>query len=161
MFPQTLTGIQLNFSGAQRKRAIGLYAIAMSAGAVTGQILGTALVSADLAGTQWRSIFLINVPIGITGIAAAVRHLPADTPGVSRRIDLAGVAMLSVSVLLVVLPLTLGVAALGTLYLSQAQAGAAHATHAFALTTTAFAAIALFATAMAHQATRPFDVMPK
>jgi MFS family permease len=42
MFPQTLTGIQLNFTGSQRARAIGLYAIALSAGAITGQILGGA-----------------------------------------------------------------------------------------------------------------------
>lgn len=108
MFPQTLTGIQLNFSGGARRRAIGLYAIALSAGAVIGQILGGALISADLAGTHWRAIFLINVPIGMAGIAAAMRYLPADAPRKSRRVDLQGVAMLSVSVLLVVLPLSVG-----------------------------------------------------
>jgi MFS family permease len=32
MFPQTLTGIQLNFSGKQRVQAIGLYALALSSG---------------------------------------------------------------------------------------------------------------------------------
>src|SRR6185437_5639343 len=32
MFPQTLTGIQLSFAGAERARAIGLYAIALSSG---------------------------------------------------------------------------------------------------------------------------------
>lgn len=52
MFPQTLTGIQLNFSGPERPRAIGLYAIALSSGAVIGQILGGALIAANLAGTQ-------------------------------------------------------------------------------------------------------------
>ena len=108
MFPQTLTGIQLNFSGEARKRAIGLYAIALSAGGVIGQIFGGALISANLADTQWRAIFLINVPIGIAGIAAAERYLPADAHRVSRRVDLPGVAMMSVSVLLVVLPLSLG-----------------------------------------------------
>jgi MFS family permease len=51
MFPQALTGIQLNFTGERRARAIGAYAIALSAGAVTGQILGGALISADLAGS--------------------------------------------------------------------------------------------------------------
>src|ERR1035437_1155823 len=107
MFPQTLTGIQLNFSGEARKRAIGLYAIALSAGGVIGQIFGGALISANLADTQWRAIFLINVPIGIAGIAAAERYLPADAHRVSRRVDLPGVAMMSVSVLLVVLPLSL------------------------------------------------------
>lgn len=49
----------------------------------------------------------------------------------------------------------LGVAALGTLYLSLTPTGAADATHAFAIITAAFAAIALLATAMAHHATQP------
>lgn len=51
MFPQALTGIQLAFDGPQRARAVGLYAIALSAGAVTGQILGGLLISADVFGT--------------------------------------------------------------------------------------------------------------
>jgi MFS family permease len=42
MFPQTMTGIQLHFGGRARTRAIGLYAVALSAGAVTlmGHIMG-------------------------------------------------------------------------------------------------------------------------
>ena len=108
LFPQTLTGIQLNFSGAERSRAIGLYAIALSCGAVSGQLLGGLLVSANLAGTHWRPIFLLNVPIGAAAILAALRNLPPDEARRSRRVDLAGVAALSVSVLLVVLPLVLG-----------------------------------------------------
>src|SRR5262245_41463864 len=52
MFPQTLTGIQLNFTGNERLRAIGLYAIALSTGAVVGQFLGGVLISANVAGTQ-------------------------------------------------------------------------------------------------------------
>jgi MFS family permease len=40
MFPQALTGIQLHFSGAERMRAISSYALALSAGAVSGQVLG-------------------------------------------------------------------------------------------------------------------------
>ena len=31
---------------------------------MTGQILGGALISANLAGVGWRAIFLINVPVG-------------------------------------------------------------------------------------------------
>lgn len=108
MFPQTLTGIQLNFSGRRRARAIGLYAVALSCGAVVGQILGGALISADVAGTQWRAIFLINIPVGATVIVAALRHLPADDQRTMRRIDLPGVATLSATILLLVLPLVLG-----------------------------------------------------
>lgn len=108
MFPQTLTGIQLNFTGEERKRAIGLYAIALSAGAVVGQILGGALISANIAGSHWRAIFLINVPVGAAVIMAALRYLPADSPRTVRRLDLPGVATLSASLLLIVLPLVLG-----------------------------------------------------
>src|SRR4051794_8780165 len=56
MFPQTLTGIQLNFAGDDRVRAIGLYALALSTGAVVGQIAGGALIAADPAGIGWRAI---------------------------------------------------------------------------------------------------------
>lgn len=107
MFPQTLTGIQLNFAGSRLTRAIGLYAIALSSGAVTGQLLGGALISADFAG-QWRAIFLVNVPAGVLAIAAALRYLPPDAQRRPHRLDLAGVATLSTALLLIVLPLSLG-----------------------------------------------------
>ncbi|HEX6471804.1 MAG TPA: MFS transporter [Streptosporangiaceae bacterium] len=108
MFPQALTGIQLNFDGAWRQRAIGWYALALSAGAVTGQVLGGAVIWADIAGTGWRAIFLINVPACVAVLAAAARRLPSDGARCGRRIHLLGVATLSVAVLLIVLPLTLG-----------------------------------------------------
>jgi MFS family permease len=108
MFPQTLTGIQLSFAGAERARAIGLYAIALSSGAVAGQILGGALISLDVAGTDWRAIFLVNVPIGAAVALAAARILPADDERATRHVDVRGVATLSAAIVLVVLPLVLG-----------------------------------------------------
>jgi MFS family permease len=114
MFPQALTGIQLNFTGDKRTRAIGLFAIALSCGAVIGQILGGVLVSADIAGSGWRAIFLINVPICVAVLGAAARFLPADQPHGSARVDLLGVGALSTSVLLVVVPLTVAIQGLNT-----------------------------------------------
>lgn len=110
MFPQALTGIQLNFTGAERIRAISFYAIALAMGAVVGQILGGVLISADIAGTGWRGILLINVPVCAAVLAAGARYLPADHKrgDTEAVVDLPGVATLSASVLLVVLPLTLG-----------------------------------------------------
>jgi MFS family permease len=105
MFPQTLTGIQRNIAEPQRPRAIALYAIALSAGAVVGQILGGGLISADVAGTQWRAIFLINAPVSVAVLAAAYAYLPRDEERTVRQLDLVGVAALSSCVLLVVLPL--------------------------------------------------------
>ena len=108
MVPQVLTGIQLNFSGAARTRALGFYTVALSIGAVAGQILGGALVSANLWGSAWRPIFLINLPIGAAVMMAALRVLPEHQSGKRERMDLWGVATLSLAVLLMVLPLTLG-----------------------------------------------------
>ena len=110
MFPQTLTGIQLTFRGAERARAVGLYAIALSIGAVAGQVLGGVLVSADVLASQWRAIFFVNVPVGLAVIAAGARHLPRESPvgRAPQRVDVAGLATLSAAVLLVVVPLVLG-----------------------------------------------------
>jgi MFS family permease len=110
MIPQILTGIQLTFTdAAERTRALGLYSIALAAGAVAGQILGGVIVAADLLGSQWRPIFLINVPVAIAVMAAGLRLLPADRIGDHpRRLDLPGIATLSSALLLLVLPLTLG-----------------------------------------------------
>lgn len=108
MFPQALTGIQLNLTGHQRLRAIGLFATALSAGAVFGQLLGGILVSANIAGTTWRPILLVNVPICIAVLAAAPRVLPPDERRGVERVDLLGISTLSAAVLLVVVPLTIG-----------------------------------------------------
>jgi MFS family permease len=108
MVPQVLTGIQLNFSDAARTRAIGFYSVALSIGAVAGQVLGGVLVSANLFDTGWRPIFLINLPIGVIVIIAALKFLPVHRAGKPQPLDLWGVATLSSAVLLAVLPLILG-----------------------------------------------------
>ena len=101
MFPQTLTDIQLNFDGDERIRAIGLYAIALSTGAIVGQLLGGMVISADLAGTQWWAIFLVNVPVGLLVVLAGLRYLPPDAQRIWRRLDLVGSAVLCVALMLV------------------------------------------------------------
>jgi MFS family permease len=109
MYPQAITGIQLNFRGPARVRAIGLLAMALSAGAVTGQLAGGLLISSDIAGLGWRPIFLVNVPICGAVLAMATRYLPADRNStVDSNVDVRGILSLSVAVLLLVIPLTIG-----------------------------------------------------
>lgn len=113
MVAQVLTGIQVSFAGKARERAIGLYALVLSAGAVAGQSLGGLLITANVLGATWRPAFLVDVPIGIALLALAWRNLPPGTrpPGTRRRarqLDLAGVAALSAAVLLLTVPLVLG-----------------------------------------------------
>lgn len=108
MVSQVLTGIQLNFEGGDRAHALGLYTLVLSGSAVLGQILGGVLVSANLFGTAWRPIFLINVPIGICLMLIAVFFLPTDQQQQGLRLDLGGVTTLSIALLLLVVPLVLG-----------------------------------------------------
>jgi MFS family permease len=111
MIPQVLTLIQLNFRGEARTRAMSVYAAVLSSGAALGQTLGGVLVSADLFGTGWRPVFLVNVPIGVAMLIVAPRILPADAPrdrGSQRGLDLPGLVVLAAAVTLFTVPLVLG-----------------------------------------------------
>ena len=108
MMPQVMSLIQRSFTGTARARALSLYSAVIACGVVVGQVAGGVLVSADLFGTGWRPVFLVNVPIGILLSIIARRLLPADKGEPSRGLDPAGVMTLSAAVLLVVLPLVLG-----------------------------------------------------
>ncbi|HVX44165.1 MAG TPA: MFS transporter [Mycobacteriales bacterium] len=108
MVPQIMTVIQTRFTGPLRAKAVSAYSAVLATGAVCGQVLGGVLVSADLAGSEWRPVFLVNVPIGIAVLALGSRMLPVDVPARSARLDLPGLALAVPAVLLIVLPLVLG-----------------------------------------------------
>lgn len=108
MVPQVMTLIQKTFSGGARARALSAYAAVISGAMVVGQIVGGLIVSADIAGSGWRGVFLVNVPIGLALLAIAPGVLPAATVRVERKLDLAGLSALTPAVLLLVLPLVLG-----------------------------------------------------
>jgi MFS family permease len=114
LVPQVFSIIQLNFTGPARARALSAYAAVLSAGAVTGLVLGGVVVTANLFGTGWRPVFAINVPIGIVLAVAVPRLVPPDETsadaraGRARTLDLAGLAAAACAVLLIVLPLVLG-----------------------------------------------------
>lgn len=108
MIPQVLSLIQKHHEGPARARALSVFAAAIALGFVVGQVLGGVLVSADLFGLSWRSVFLVNVPVGAVLVLAAARHLPAHPTTERQRIDLGGSALLLVAMLSFVLPLVLG-----------------------------------------------------
>jgi MFS family permease len=108
MVPQVMSLIQRNFTGTARARALSLYSAVLAGGVVVGQVVGGALVSADLLGTGWRPVFLVNVPIGLILFAAGFGTLPTDRGEAGRRLDLPGLVTLSVATLAFVVPLVLG-----------------------------------------------------
>lgn len=111
--PQVMSMIQRNFSGAARARALGYYSAVIAGGVVVGQAAGGLLVSADLFGTGWRGVFLVNVPIGVALLLAGPRVLPRDEArpggaGTRGQLDLPGLVTLAAAVLLFVVPLIMG-----------------------------------------------------
>jgi MFS family permease len=109
MIPQILSLIQRTYTApGPRARAMSLYATVISGGSVLGQVLGGLLVSANLFGSSWRPVFLVNVPVGLAVLAFG-RLLPAKghSDGV-RTLDLPGLLVLTPAVFALVLPLVLG-----------------------------------------------------
>ena len=75
---------------------------------MVGLVLGGLIVNADLWGTGWRAVFLVNVPLGLSLAVLVPRVIPADEPRGSRRLDLVGLALCVPAVFLIVLPVVLG-----------------------------------------------------
>lgn len=73
--------------GPRRTRALGLYGATASIGFVAGQVLGGVLVQY----ASWRSIFLVNVPVGVVLALAIPRLITRDGAiPARRRIDVLG-----------------------------------------------------------------------
>src|SRR5438128_2122868 len=87
LVPNSLALLQTIFPDAQKRAwAIGIWAAVASIGALSGPLLGGVLVNAF----GWRSIFLINLPIGILGFLLTSRYVAPSTPQGGRSLDLPG-----------------------------------------------------------------------
>ncbi|MFC4943998.1 MFS transporter [Pseudonocardia sp. GCM10023141] len=109
MLPQGFGLLRDIFPPHQMAKAWGLFGPVMGIGAVVGPIVGGLLLEADVLGTGWRMVFLVNIPIGIVSYALAARHLPTVAPvAAGSRLDLPGVALAAAGTVLLIFPLVQG-----------------------------------------------------
>ncbi|MEU6085486.1 MFS transporter [Streptomyces sp. NPDC047085] len=111
MIPQVLSLIQRTFTGEARVRALGAYSAVLAVGAAAGQVAGGVLVSADLFGTGWRPVFLVNVPVGVLLLVLGRKVLPLGGGAGrerARALDIPGLVLLAAAVSLLTVPLVLG-----------------------------------------------------
>jgi EmrB/QacA subfamily drug resistance transporter len=108
MIPQVLSSLQVMYAPEERAAAMGLFTGLAGLSAVLGPVLGAVLTDADVAGSGWRSIFLVNVPFGVLAVLAALRWVPESVAAQRPRLDPRGVAMLAAGLLAVLYPLTMG-----------------------------------------------------
>ncbi len=106
--PQVLATFQATLDGEPRSRAIGKYAATGGVAVVVGQLLGGVLVDANIAGTSWRPIFLVNVPVGLVALALAPRVVPASRSDRPAGVDSTGTALLAATIVSLLIPLTEG-----------------------------------------------------
>jgi len=106
--PQVLAMIGLVYTGEARIKAFAAYGLTLGLSATLGQLVGGALIHADLAGLGWRSCFLINLPIGAAAMVMARRVIPQLPGNRGTRLDLAGTALVALASVAVVLPLVFG-----------------------------------------------------
>ncbi|MFF8590433.1 MFS transporter [Streptomyces sp. NPDC015220] len=111
MLPQVLATIQATTSGPRRARAMSLYGATAGLSMVAGQILGGVLVAADVWGTGWRAVFLVNVPVVVAGLVLALRAVPETRSQHPEPVDGPGTVLLALSLLALLAPLTEGRAA--------------------------------------------------
>jgi EmrB/QacA subfamily drug resistance transporter len=111
--PAALSLITTSFpEGPRRTRAIGLYGSISAVGFVAGQVLGGVLVQ----WTSWRSVFLVNVPVGLLAAVLAPRLVGSGdrtgatgaNEGTSRHLDVRGAALITATVALVVFGVSQG-----------------------------------------------------
>ncbi|MGW1077940.1 MFS transporter [Streptomyces sp. NPDC002537] len=68
MVPQVLGILAVVYTGAARARAFVVYGLVIGLAGVFGQVIGGVLISVDVAGLTWRTVFLVNSPIGIVAL---------------------------------------------------------------------------------------------
>ncbi len=105
LFPAGLALVLEAFPPQRRQAAVGIWGISGGLAAAVGPTFGAMLVDAF----GWRAVFLINVPVAIAGVVVGRWALTESTaPGVSRRVDLVGIPLASLSVGTLVLAIVQG-----------------------------------------------------
>jgi len=108
MFPQVLGIIQVVFRKDQRTKAIGFYGATIGLATILGPVTGGGLIDLNIAGWGWRSIFFVNVPIGVAALALGAAMIPESRGETTSRIDAVGALLLGAGLFLLVLPLVIG-----------------------------------------------------
>ncbi|MDQ6747110.1 MAG: MFS transporter, partial [Candidatus Dormibacteraeota bacterium] len=108
MYPQIFSIIQVAIPPDRRATAFGMFGATIGLATITGPLVGGVLIKLNINGLDWRPIFLINLPIGIGAVIAALIYLPESKAPNAPKLDLLGVAIVSVGLFLVTFPLVEG-----------------------------------------------------
>jgi EmrB/QacA subfamily drug resistance transporter len=107
--PQAFGLIRDLFPPAQMNKAFAALGPVIGLSTVAGPIVAGLLLKANLFGTDWRALFLINLPLGAFALIVGARVLPSRPAGHGQvGLDLLGAALLAAVAFLLVFPLVDG-----------------------------------------------------
>lgn len=108
MVPQVMSLMQVMYRPEERGSINGLFGALGGMAASLGPVVGGLLIKTNAFGWDWRPIFLINVPIGVFGVLAALKYLPDGKSSHPLKIDIVGTLIIVVAMLLFIFPLIQG-----------------------------------------------------
>src|SRR4051812_45451873 len=108
MVPQVLSTVQALYASRERAAMFGVIGAVSGMSAVIGPVLGGSLVSGDAFGIGWRSIFLVNLPVGLVLVVLALRWVPDTHSEHPLRLDPLGLTLATVGLFGVVFALIEG-----------------------------------------------------
>ncbi|SDI85669.1 drug resistance transporter, EmrB/QacA subfamily [Frankineae bacterium MT45] len=108
LIPQGLGIMRATFSPKDLPTAFGIFGPVIGLSAVLGPILGGVLVDADLFGTSWRLVFLINLPLGIVAALGAAKYFPESVDENPPSLDIVGTILVAAFAGLLIYPLIQG-----------------------------------------------------
>jgi EmrB/QacA subfamily drug resistance transporter len=108
MVPQMLSSLQALYSPRERAAMLGIVGAVSGLSAVIGPVLGGWLVNSDVFGMGWRSIFLINLPLGVALVVLALQWVPDTRSDHPLRLDPLGLVLATAGLLGLVFALVEG-----------------------------------------------------
>ncbi len=108
MVPQVMSLMQVMYKPKERAAVMGLFGALGGLSASLGPIVGGFLIHANIAGLDWRPIFLINIPVGIFAFIMGLRFLPSGKSPHPLKLDIIGTGLVIVALGLLIFPLIQG-----------------------------------------------------
>jgi EmrB/QacA subfamily drug resistance transporter len=108
LIPQGFGMLKEVFPSDQLTKAFAAFGPVMGLSAVIAPILRGALIDADLLGSGWRAIFLVNAPLGVAELIGALRVMPRTAGAPGTRLDPGGAVIASAAAFALIYPLVQG-----------------------------------------------------
>ena len=102
--PQVMSSLYGMFHGRERATVFGAFGIVAGVAQAGGLLLGGALITADVAGLGWRTIFLITVPVAFVLVIAGAWLVPESRVTDGARPRWLAAVVLTVGLIAIVFP---------------------------------------------------------